>query len=346
MLVRLRRRGAVGELRQDPGPDPLGVVGRDLALQGRRSEDVHLELQQGRVADVLRTRNAQHRAVLRLPGTDGLDVQALRPVDAALRIGDGHDPGAYVREQGGRRGTGVAEALDGHRGALDVQAKVARRLGDGDHTATAGGLGAAFRTTQADGLAGDHARHGVADMHGVGVHDPGHRLGVGVDIRRGDVLLGPDEHADLGRVAPRQPLQLTQRELLGVDPHAALATTIGDAHHGALPGHPHGQGADLVEGHVLVIAQAALGGTAAQVVLDAVAGEDLDAAIVHAHRHGHDELTLALAQRGTQGGIEIEPLSRDVELTLGDRPRIDDGRGLRSSHRDQHLQGRAPGRDR
>ena len=84
-------------------------------------------------------------------------------------------------------------------------------------------------------------------------------------------LLGADDDADVGGEAAGQALQLALAEPLGVDRHAALAAAVGDAHHGALPGHPHGQGADLVEGHVLVVAQAALGGPAAEVVLHAVA---------------------------------------------------------------------------
>ena len=42
----------------------------------------------------------------------------------------------------------------------------------------------------------------------------------------------------------------------------ALAAAIGDAHHGALPGHPHREGLDLVDADVLVVADAALGGAA------------------------------------------------------------------------------------
>ena len=86
---------------------------------------------------------------------------------------------------------------------------------------------------------------------------------------------GPMIGLDLGGEAAGQALQLLQRELLGVDDDAALAAAVGDVHHGALPGHPHRQRADLVQGHVLVVADAALGRAAAEVVLDAIAGEDL-----------------------------------------------------------------------
>ena len=49
---------------------------------------------------------------------------------------------------------------------------------------------------------------GVADVHGVRVHDPGHRLRVRVDVGCRDVLLRADEDGDLGRVAARQAFQL------------------------------------------------------------------------------------------------------------------------------------------
>ncbi len=147
--------------------------------------------------------------------------------------------------------------------------------------------------------------------------------GVGVDVRRRDVALGPDDDADLGRVAPGQALELALRELLGIDDHAALAAAVRDADDRALPGHPHRQRLDLVEGHVLVVADAALGRAAAEVVLDAVAGEDLDAAVVHVHREVDGQLAARLAQHAAQARVEVEPVGGQVELLLGHFPRVD-----------------------
>ena len=120
--------------------------------------------------------------------------------------------------------------------------------------------------------------------------------GVGVHVGGGDVALRADEERDLGGVAAGQALQLGLRHLLGVADHAALGAAEGDVDHGALPGHPHGQGAHLVQGDVGVVADAALGRAAADVVLHAVAGEDLHRAVVHAHREVDGELALGLAQ--------------------------------------------------
>ena len=112
-------------------------------------------------------------------------------------------------------------------------------------------------------------------MHGVRVHEPGHDLRGRVDVRRGNVALGPDQDLDLSEEAPAQVLELTARQLLGIDDDAALAAAVGNADDCALPGHPHRECLDLVDAHVLVVADAALGWAAAQVVLDAIALEHL-----------------------------------------------------------------------
>src|ERR1019366_2405823 len=66
-------------------------------------------------------------------------------------------------------------------------------------------------------LAGDHRGNREPMLHRDCVHDPGHDLRRRVDVGSGDVVLGTDDHADLGGVAPRHPFQFTLTELLGVD---------------------------------------------------------------------------------------------------------------------------------
>jgi hypothetical protein len=208
--------------------------------------------------------------------------------------------------------------------ASGIDDRVDRALGRGFVTA--------LRPAERDRFAGDHGRDRVARVHGVRVHHPGHGLGVGVDVGRGDVALGADQDADLGREAARQAFDLAQAQLLGIDDDAALAAPEGDAHDGALPGHPHGQGLHLVDGDVLVVADAALGWTSAKVVLDAVAGEDLHAAVVHLHREVDRQLALALAQDPPQSRSEIEALGCQIELALGDVPGVDRLRGPFGRH--------------
>ena len=134
---------------------------------------------------------------------------------------------------------------------------------------------------------------------------------------------GPTRTSISVEEAAGERLELLLAELLGVDDHAALAAAVRDADDRALPGHPHREGLDLVEADVLVVADAALGRPAAEVVLDAVAGEDLDRAVVHLHREVDGQLAAGLAQDAAEAGVEVEPLGGQVELLLGDLPGVD-----------------------
>jgi hypothetical protein len=49
-----------------------------------------------------------------------------------------------------------------------------------------------------------------------GVHEPSHGLGVCVDIRCGNVAIGPDDGRNLGGITPGEALQLAERKLLGI----------------------------------------------------------------------------------------------------------------------------------
>ena len=163
-----------------------------------------------------RAREALDRAVLLLPGDDPVDVEAAGVVDAAGRVGDGDDRGALVADQPGGDRAGVAEALDRDAASsARSMPEVAGGLHDAEHRAAGGRLVAALGAAEADRLAGDDARDRVADVHRVGVHHPGHDLGVGVDVRRRDVLLGTDEDLDLGGEAAGQALQLLLASCLG-----------------------------------------------------------------------------------------------------------------------------------
>ena len=146
-------------------------------------------------------------------------------------------------------------------------------------------------------LAGDDAGGGAAGVHRVRVHHPGHDLAVGVDVRRRDVALRADDDADLAGVAARHALQLLLRQLLRVAADAALGAAVGQVHRRALDRHPGRQRHHLLERHVGVVAHAPLAGAARQVVLDAVALEVGDAAVVHLDRHVDDERALRALQR-------------------------------------------------
>src|SRR3989304_3339424 len=100
----------------------------------------------------------------------------------------------------------------------------ATRGAGGESTAGPGGGGAALRravgaaaarrlagaaaAADAGRLARDDAGHGVAVVHAVGIHDPGHDAGVRAHVRRRDVAIRAEEDADLGGVAAGEALQL------------------------------------------------------------------------------------------------------------------------------------------
>src|SRR5690606_24866350 len=98
------------------------------------------------------------------------------------------------------------------------------------------------------------------------------------------------------RVTARQALELVHAERERIADDAALRAAEGNVDHGALPGHPCCQRLDLIEAHVLVEADAALGGPPRRVVQHAVPGEHLYLATVHHDRYGDRDLLLAATQ--------------------------------------------------
>ena len=322
LLVGLGGRRAVGGLGDDSGLDVPGIPGSDLVLEGGRDQDVAVDLEDSRVADVLRAGQALDSPVLLLPAVDAADVETVGVVDATSRIRDGDHRGALIGDQPRSDRAGVAETLDRDAGAGDVHPDLSDGLEDAIDRSARGGFVSALRPAQADRLAGDDARHGVADVHGIRVHHPGHDLGVRVDVRGRDVLFRADEDLDLGEEPTGQRLELLLAELLRVDDDAALAAAVRDADDRALPRHPHRQRLDLVEADVLVIPNAALGRTASEVVLDAVARVDLDRPVVHLHREVDDQLAARFAKNATKAGVKVEALRGEVELLLGDLPGV------------------------
>src|SRR4030095_10649681 len=108
---------------------------------------------------------------------------------------------ALVEEARGPRAH-IAEALD--RAALAAElagAEVGEHLLERPDHAAARRVLAPSRAEEVHRLAGDH-RGGEAVDGGVLVHDPGHDLGIGVDVRSGDVPLRPDDVVDLLHEAP------------------------------------------------------------------------------------------------------------------------------------------------
>ena len=128
------------------------------------------------------------------------------------------------------------------------------------------------------------------------------------------VLLRTDRVDDLRDVAPRQRFELARRHPRRVAHDSALPAAERDVRHGALPCHPGGEGGHFVEGDLRVIADAAFRRAEGDVVLDAVAREDLDLAVVHQHGTRDDDLPLRVREDAPDAGIEIEQTGGAIEL--------------------------------
>ena len=86
-------------------------------------------------------------------------------------------------------------------------------------------------------------------------------------------------------------LELALGHGLRITDDSALGSAEGDVDDGALPGHPGGEGADLVKGDVGGVADATFGGAAGDRVLDTIAGEHFDGAVIHAYGDVDDDLS-------------------------------------------------------
>ena len=319
-VVGLRRGRTVGALDHQPGPDPVRVAGCDLLLERRRDQDVAVDIPEAVLADWLRARKIQHRALALDMGLQGRQVQPAVLVDRAGMVLHRHHPRARFGKQPRRDAADVAKALHRDPRPLELKPDARRRfLADREHAAP-GRLAPAQRTAEVDRLAGDDAGRVLADVHRVGVHHPGHHLFVGVDIGRRDVLGRADDQADLAGVAPGHPLELAARELARIDPDAALGTAKRHVDRRVLDRHPGRQRHHLGQRHILVKTHAALARSARGVVLHPVALEMRDTAVIHLDRHVDDQDALGPGQ-GLDPAGQIAQIGRDaVDLLQEDAP--------------------------
>ena len=182
---------------------------RDLILARGEHEHVAFELEQLGVRDRARAGEALERAVLADVLVQRRDVEAVRRRGRRrTRPRRRSTVAPLLGELGRGDAADVAEALDdaAQRGELPAEPR-ARAL-DHHHDAGAGRLVPEDRAADRDRLAGHDLRHGVALLHRVGVHHPGHRLLVRRHVGRGDVDLRADERREVGREPARDPREL------------------------------------------------------------------------------------------------------------------------------------------
>ena len=200
-----------------------------------------------------------------------------------------------MHETGGVR-TDVAESLDDDAGAFPLQVQALQGFVGDDHDAASGGFTTAFGSAHVFRLAGDDSRDRLAHVHGIGIHDPRHGLLVGVHVGSGNIFFRPDEFEQLSGVAARHTFEFAARHFLGIADDAALGSAKWNVDDSALPRHPAGECADFVESNVRAIADAAFGRSASDGMLDTVAGENFQLAIVELDRDMNDDLPVGIAE--------------------------------------------------
>src|SRR4029077_8778815 len=129
------------------------------------------------------------------------DVETAFVVESAVNICNADDFVARLVHQVGGLRADVAKTLDDNARATTLHAEFLNCLVAADHKAATGGFGAALGATEFERFAGDDGGGGLANVHGVGVHHPGHRLRVGANVGRRNVALGTKPFAQLGCVA-------------------------------------------------------------------------------------------------------------------------------------------------
>jgi len=312
-LVGDRGCRSVGAFAENFAADAIGVAAGDDVFGRRGDEDLAVVGEEFVLVGRFGLGEAVDGAGALAVFDEGRNVDAVLVVEAAVVLGDADDGVAlFVKELGGV-GAYVAEALDDDAAAFDGHAEELHCFVADDGDAAASGLLASARAAEVDGFAGDDGVDGLAHVHGVGVHDPGHGLFVGAHVGGGDIFFRSDEFDEFGGVAAGHALEFALGHFFGVADDATLGSAEGDVDDGALPGHPGGEGADFVERDVGGVADAAFSGAAGDGVLDAVAGEDFDGAIVHADGDVHDEFAGGLAEDPPNTLIEVEFFCCEVE---------------------------------
>ena len=130
-------------------------------------------------------------ALAEVPESFGVDAVFI--VEAAADFTDADDFVSRLGHEARGVGTDVAKTLDDDARGLAVESELFNGLLADDKDAASGGFAATAGAANVDGLAGDDGGHGLAHVHGVGVHDPRHGLFVGIDVGGGDVFFGADE---------------------------------------------------------------------------------------------------------------------------------------------------------
>src|SRR5712692_5179493 len=103
-------------------------------------------------------------------------------------------------EKSCRDGASISEALDTHTSTLQWHSNTLRGLSSNKQDTCSGRIVTTLTTTYRKRFACDYSGYRVAFMHGIRVHDPPHHLSIGVNIRRWNVAMRPNDDRNLCRI--------------------------------------------------------------------------------------------------------------------------------------------------
>src|SRR5437764_4511907 len=246
----------------------------------------------------------------------------MRVVQAALYLNNADHLVSGVGHQARSVRSHIAEALHDHARTFARQAQLLYRFVAHDHDAAPGGFAAAARPADVDRLPGNYRGDGLPHVHGIGVHHPGHDLFVGIHVGRGNIFFRADEFDQFSGVAASHAFQFTHRHFVRIANDAALGAAERNIHHGTFPGHPAGQGANLVQGDIGRITNSALGRAACDGVLHTESGENFQLAIVHHDRNVNDDFASGITQNLHNAFVQVELVRGQIETRRLRLPRI------------------------
>src|SRR6185437_13470230 len=305
--------GAVGALADDFCFEVFRVAAGNDVFGGRRDKDFALGGENPFGISSLCGFEAKDRAIALAIFEEGSDVDAVWIIECAVILDHADDLIALFLQEMGRIGTNVAEALYDDSAAVALDVEIAEGPVADNADSAPGRFPAPTGAADVDGFAGHDAGDGLTHVHGVGIHDPGHDLLVGIDVGGGHVFFRPDEFDDFGGVAAGHALEFAGGHFFGIADHAALGSAEGDVDDGALPGHPTGESAYFVKIDVGCISDAAFGWAARLRMMHAEPGEDLDAAVIHGNWKVNDEFAGGIAKNLPEPLVEVELTGGEVE---------------------------------
>ena len=340
-FVRMRSGRSVGRLANDLRLDLVRIIQRDHVFQRRGNQNFALHRQQIVVRNPRSARHAHYCPGAFLVPHRLQRIDPARIENSAARIADRHHPRLLLRKQPRGLRTGIAESLNRHARSAQGHLLHLTSLFDHHQASARRRILATFAAADRHRLAGHHAESRKSLGHRVGIHHPGHRLRIGIDVRRRNILLGPDQRQNFRRIAPRHPLELWLAHPLRIANHAALAAAKGNVRSRRLPRHPHRQRLHFIRRNSRMVAKTALRRSARHVVLHAIAGKNLHLPVIHLRGDGNFQHALGRAQDLPQSRIQLQVLSGKIELNLSDAKRVqvlarrDSGYGLGSRLRNR-----------